>query len=45
MRALLTRLLELAGLEARIEQDSSRLRRAEQRRMCGSNRKLCLDMG
>jgi len=43
LRALLTRLLELAGVEARIEQDPSRLRRAEQRRMCGSNRKLRLD--
>jgi len=45
LRALLTRLLELAGVEARIEQDPSRLRRAEQRRMCGSNEKLRLDTG
>ena len=45
LRALLTRLLELAGVEARVEQDPSRLRRAEQRRMCGSNEKLRLDTG
>ena len=45
LRALVTRLLELAGVEARVEQDPSRLRRAEQRRMCGSNEKLRLDTG
>jgi GDP-4-dehydro-6-deoxy-D-mannose reductase len=45
LRALLTRLLGLAGVEARIEQDGSRLRSAEQRRMCGSNGKLRLDTG
>ncbi len=43
IRALLVRLLELAGVEARIEQDPSRLRRAEQRRIFGSNRKLRAD--
>ena len=40
IRTLLERLLELAGVEARIEQDASRLRRAEQRRICGNNGKL-----
>ena len=43
LRALLTRLIELAGVEARVEQDPTRLRRAEQRRMCGSNEKLRRD--
>jgi GDP-4-dehydro-6-deoxy-D-mannose reductase len=45
IRDLLTRLLQLAGTEAAIEQDPSRLRRAEQRRICGSPRKLERDTG
>ena len=43
LRALLNRLLAIAGADARIEQDHSRLRRSEQRRMRGSNEKLRLD--
>ena len=39
------RLLQLAGVEAAVEQDPLRLRRAEQRRICGSPRKLERDTG
>jgi GDP-4-dehydro-6-deoxy-D-mannose reductase len=45
VRDVLSRLLELAAVNARVEQDPSRLRRNEQRRMCGSNRKLRRDTG
>jgi GDP-4-dehydro-6-deoxy-D-mannose reductase len=45
IRELLMRLLQLAGVEAAVEQDPSRLRRAEQRRICGSPRKLERDTG
>lgn len=45
IRALLGRLLELARVEATIERDPSRLRPAEQRRICGSPRKLERDTG
>jgi GDP-4-dehydro-6-deoxy-D-mannose reductase len=45
LRDVLGRLLELAGVEARVERDPSRLRPAEQRRMCGSPRKLERDTG
>jgi GDP-4-dehydro-6-deoxy-D-mannose reductase len=45
VRHVLSRLLELAAVNARVEQDPSRLRRNEQRRMCGSNRKLRRDTG
>jgi len=40
IRELLMRLLQLAGVEAAVEPDPSRLRPAEQRRICGSPRKL-----
>lgn len=45
IRDLLMRLLNLGGIEAAIEQDASRLRDAEQRRVCGSPRKLERDTG
>ena len=45
IRDVLTRLLQLAGVEAAVEQDPLRLRRAEQRRICGSPRKLERDTG
>jgi GDP-4-dehydro-6-deoxy-D-mannose reductase len=45
IRGLLMRLLQLAGVEAAVEQDPSRLRGAEQRRICGSPRKLERDTG
>ena len=45
VRDVLSRLLALAGVDARIEQDAARLRRSEQKRMCGSNRKLHHDTG
>jgi len=45
IRDVLMRLLRLAGVEAAVEQDPLRLRRAEQRRMCGSPRKLERDTG
>ena len=45
MRSILMRMLELAGVEARIEQDASRMRSAEQRRMWGSFEKLRRDTG
>lgn len=45
IRSLLLRLLELAGVDARIEQDPSRLRRGEQRRLRGSSDKLRQDTG
>jgi GDP-4-dehydro-6-deoxy-D-mannose reductase len=45
IRDVLMRLLQLAGVEAAVEQDPLRLRRAEQRRICGSPRKLERDTG
>jgi GDP-4-dehydro-6-deoxy-D-mannose reductase len=45
IRELLMRLLRLAGVDATIEQDPSRMRRAEQRRICGSPQKLERDTG
>jgi GDP-4-dehydro-6-deoxy-D-mannose reductase len=45
IRSLLVRLLELAQVEARIEQDPARLRKAEQRRIYGSYQKLRTDTG
>jgi len=45
IRDVLQRLLELAGVQAAVERDPSRLRRAEQRRMCGSPRKIEHDTG
>jgi GDP-4-dehydro-6-deoxy-D-mannose reductase len=45
IRGLLMRLLQLAGVEAAVEQDPLRLRRAEQRRICGSPRKVERDTG
>ena len=45
VRDLLTRLLQLAGVEAAVELDPARLRRSEQRRICGSPRKLERDTG
>ncbi len=40
IRAVLERLATLSGVEIAIEQDPARLRRAEQRRMCGNPAKL-----
>ena len=45
IRDVLMRLLRLGGVEAAVEQDPLRLRRAEQRRICGSPRKLEHDTG
>jgi GDP-4-dehydro-6-deoxy-D-mannose reductase len=45
IRALLDRLLQLAGVEATIEQDPARLRPSEQRRVFGDPRKLERDTG
>jgi GDP-4-dehydro-6-deoxy-D-mannose reductase len=45
VRDVLDRLIRFAGVEATVERDPSRLRRAEQRRMCGSPRKLERDTG
>lgn len=45
IREVLARLLELAGVDAAVEEDRSRLRNAEQRRVCGSPRKLERDTG
>ena len=45
IRGVLMRLLELASVEAAIEHDASRVRPAEQRRICGSPRKLQADTG
>jgi GDP-4-dehydro-6-deoxy-D-mannose reductase len=45
LRSVLVRLLELAGVETRIEIDAARLRQAEQRRIFGSNEKLRSDTG
>jgi GDP-4-dehydro-6-deoxy-D-mannose reductase len=45
IRDVLQRLLRLAGVEATVERDPSRVRHAEQRRMCGSPRKLQSDTG
>ncbi|MGC8724885.1 MAG: GDP-mannose 4,6-dehydratase [Acidobacteriota bacterium] len=45
IRDLLRRLLILAGVEATIEQDPARLRRAEQRRLVGSYAALARDTG
>ena len=45
VRSLLVRLLELANVEARIEQDPNRLRIGEQRRFRGSYEKLHRDTG
>jgi GDP-4-dehydro-6-deoxy-D-mannose reductase len=41
----LQRLLILAGVGAEIERDPSRMRRSDQRRMCGNPRKLERDTG
>ena len=40
IRAVLERLATLSGVEIAIEQDPARLRKAEQRRMCGNPAKL-----
>jgi GDP-4-dehydro-6-deoxy-D-mannose reductase len=40
IRSLLLRLAELAGIEIAIEQDPARLRKAEQRRVCGDPAKI-----
>lgn len=40
VRSLLERLIEIAGVEVRVEVDHSRLRQAEQRRMWGSAEKI-----
>jgi GDP-4-dehydro-6-deoxy-D-mannose reductase len=45
IRAVLERLAVLAGVEITIEQDPARLRRAEQRRMCGNPAKLARATG
>ena len=45
IRDVLQRLLRLAGVDAAVERDPSRLRPAEQRRMCGSPRKVERDTG
>jgi GDP-4-dehydro-6-deoxy-D-mannose reductase len=42
---VLRRMLELAGVEAQIHVAEEKLRPNEQRRHCGSNRKLCDDTG
>lgn len=40
IRSLLDRLVEMAGVNIRIEQDPARMRQAEQRRMCGDPSKI-----
>jgi GDP-4-dehydro-6-deoxy-D-mannose reductase len=45
IRSLLDRLAELAGTAITIEQDPSRLRKAEQRRVCGDPAKIRRDTG
>jgi len=40
VRSILEMLIEIAGIPIAIKADSARLRRAEQRRMCGSARKI-----
>jgi len=45
LRSVLERLLHLANVEARLEQDIARLRVSEQRRMLGSYEKLHRDTG
>ena len=45
LRSVLEQLLQLAEVEARIEQDAARLRASEQRRMRGSYAKLHRDTG
>jgi GDP-4-dehydro-6-deoxy-D-mannose reductase len=45
VRDVLMRLLQVAGVESTVEQDPLRLRPAEQRRICGSPRKLERDTG
>jgi GDP-4-dehydro-6-deoxy-D-mannose reductase len=45
IRELLMRLLRLAGVDATVEQDPSRMRHAEQRRICGSPQKLERETG
>lgn len=40
IRSLLSRLAELAGIEIAIEQDTARLRRSEQRSICGDPTKI-----
>jgi len=45
IRSILVRLLELANVDARIEQDATRLRIGEQRRLRGSYEKLHRDTG
>ena len=39
------RLVEIAGLEVRIEADAVRMRKSEQRRMCGSAEKIAGTLG
>ncbi len=45
VRSLLSRLIDIAGVDARIEQDRNRLRPSEQRRVFGSFEKLRRDTG
>ena len=45
IRWILTRLMEIAGVEARIVHDPSRARAVEQPRVCGSHEKLTNDTG
>ena len=45
LRSILVNLLQIANVEARVEQDTKRLRASEQRRMCGSYAKLRRDTG
>ncbi|MGQ9500130.1 MAG: GDP-mannose 4,6-dehydratase [Dissulfurimicrobium sp.] len=45
IRNILERLMELAGIEADIHQNPSRMRVAEQRRVCGSPERLIKDTG
>lgn len=40
IRALLQQMMEIAGVDAKLEQDNERLRPSEQRRLCGSFDKL-----
>jgi GDP-4-dehydro-6-deoxy-D-mannose reductase len=45
VRSLLKRLLELAQVEVTLQTDATRLRKAEQRRVCGSARKMLMTTG
>jgi GDP-4-dehydro-6-deoxy-D-mannose reductase len=45
LRSLVDQLVELAGVDVRVEQDPSRLRKAEQRRMCGDAAKIKRETG